>query len=202
MIATILRTTRKDGILGLILIRLIQILRLSALMKLRQRGSLPPQDPNAWYAIVSGTSFAAPHVAGVAALALGKCPAFSYDTLKSRILNYGETLDSLDGKCVSGKRLNAYGVVHDPSNPTTPSAPSNLGASSTSWNRVHLWWTDGSTNEESFEVQRYGSDKPAFMRYQSVGPNMNAFAAMRMAFNVGLKTTPARALISASGASG
>jgi subtilisin family serine protease len=132
-------------------------------------------NPNKWYTSCSGTSFAAPHVAGVAALALGKCPALPYAMLKSRILNNGDPLSSLQGKCVSGKRLNAYNVVHELVTPAAPNAPSNLGAYTSTWNKVHLSWTDNSSIEAGFEVQRYTPDKPAFLRYQSCASDVQGF---------------------------
>lgn len=75
--------------------------------------------------------------------------------------------------CVSGKRLNAYGVLYDPSNPTTPLAPSNLTAAQTAWDTVNLNWADHSNNEVGFEVQRYRANKPVFMRHQSTAQNVH-----------------------------
>lgn len=50
---------------------------------------------NGGYALASGTSQAAPQVAGVAALLLGKCPALTYSALKSRLMVSGDTLPTL-----------------------------------------------------------------------------------------------------------
>jgi len=60
------------------------------------------------YAFNSGTSMAAPHVSGLAALILSKNDTLSVAALKALILDHGESLPSLSGKTTTGKRINAY----------------------------------------------------------------------------------------------
>lgn len=66
------------------------------------------------YHLMSGTSMAAPHVTGVAALLLSIHPELTPAELKQAIMDgadivYDENLNSIFGdKCVSGGRLNAY----------------------------------------------------------------------------------------------
>lgn len=57
---------------------------------------------------VSGTSYAAPQVAGVAALLLSHNPNLTTDQLKAAILASVDKSATYDGKCVTGGRLNAY----------------------------------------------------------------------------------------------
>lgn len=57
------------------------------------------------------TSCAAPHVAGVAALILSVRPDLSAEQVKACILNGVDKVDALEGKCVTGGRLNAYKAV-------------------------------------------------------------------------------------------
>lgn len=64
--------------------------------------------PNNQFAIASGTSMAAPHVAGAVALLKQKFPSMTSADIKERILTTGDTLSALTGKTVSGKRLNAH----------------------------------------------------------------------------------------------
>jgi thermitase len=59
------------------------------------------------YREASGTSMAAPQVAGVAALILSLEPNISVEKLRERILKSVDKLDSINGKTVSGGRLNA-----------------------------------------------------------------------------------------------
>jgi len=60
------------------------------------------------YGFKSGTSMAAPHVAGLAALILSRNDSLSVTELKGLILNYGDTIPALSGKTTSGKRINAF----------------------------------------------------------------------------------------------
>ncbi len=63
------------------------------------------------YRDASGTSMAAPQVAGVAALILAHEPNLSVGKLRERILKAVDKVDSLSGKVSSGGRLNAAKAV-------------------------------------------------------------------------------------------
>ena len=63
--------------------------------------------PGNSYATYSGTSMATPHVAGVAALVLSLNPDLSTSELKQLLMSSGDDNTQLQGKTVSGKRLNA-----------------------------------------------------------------------------------------------
>ena len=63
--------------------------------------------PGRTYAANSGTSFAAPFVSGVAALAVSVNPDLSVGDLRQAILAGVETVPSLAGKVATGGRLNA-----------------------------------------------------------------------------------------------
>jgi len=60
------------------------------------------------YDTFQGTSMASPHVAGVAALVAAYVPAASYLDIKSRITNGVVKLPSLEGRTITGGRLNAF----------------------------------------------------------------------------------------------
>lgn len=62
-------------------------------------------------AIASGSSFAAPTVAGLAAALLTHMGSRNWDALKCAILNGGITKDGLMGKCVTGKTIHAPGAL-------------------------------------------------------------------------------------------
>ncbi|MDB5264584.1 MAG: Penicillin-resistant dd-carboxypeptidase-like protein [Parcubacteria group bacterium] len=64
------------------------------------------------YSYLSGTSMAAPHVAGAVALVEALHPEFSTDEVIDLILSSGDPLPALSGKTVSGKRLNVYNALY------------------------------------------------------------------------------------------
>lgn len=103
------------------------------------------------YAYSSGTSMAAPHVAGVIALAQGQNPGASYSHVISRVLNNADKLSHLTGKVATGARLNAFralsGGTADTSGPRVTSAqPNASGANPVSSVRLTLSETiDAST---------------------------------------------------------
>lgn len=61
------------------------------------------------YASYTGTSMAAPHVTGAAALYASTRPGVTVTQIKNAILNSATTTRSLRGKCVTGGRLNLSG---------------------------------------------------------------------------------------------
>jgi hypothetical protein len=63
------------------------------------------------YATLSGTSMAAPHVAGVAALLLADQPGRCLAELRQRLLWTGDPVPALAGLTVSGRRLNAAAAL-------------------------------------------------------------------------------------------
>ncbi|MFM9904926.1 MAG: S8 family serine peptidase [Pyrinomonadaceae bacterium] len=63
------------------------------------------------YREASGTSMATPYVSGVAALIIANEPSISMEKLRARLLNSVDKVDALNGKIVSGGRLNAAKAV-------------------------------------------------------------------------------------------
>ncbi|MFA6077322.1 MAG: S8 family serine peptidase, partial [Candidatus Paceibacterota bacterium] len=74
------------------------------------------------YDYKNGTSMAAPHVAGLAALIWGYKPLLSYSEVKNTILTTGDSVASLSGKTVTGKRINAYKALNSLSEEKPPYA--------------------------------------------------------------------------------
>ena len=66
-----------------------------------------------WYVYqgTAGTSIAAPHVAGVAALIKAIRPGMNASTIKGFILDNVDVMPGLIGNCVTGGRLNAYSTL-------------------------------------------------------------------------------------------
>lgn len=63
--------------------------------------------PNNTYQKLQGTSMATPHVAGVAGLVFSQFPGWTHIQVKERLLNTVDVSPSLQGKLVTGGRVNA-----------------------------------------------------------------------------------------------
>lgn len=81
--------------------------------------------PGGYYAYLSGTSQAAPHVSGAALLAKAAFPGASVSELKSRILTSAKPLSTLNGLVESARSLNLANLVSGVQNPAleSPSTP-------------------------------------------------------------------------------
>jgi subtilisin family serine protease len=60
---------------------------------------------------LSGTSMAAPHISGIAALVWTKHPSLDVVAIRERILTYSQRVNGLGGKVSSGAIANAFGAI-------------------------------------------------------------------------------------------
>jgi subtilisin family serine protease len=63
------------------------------------------------YAVLDGTSMAAPHVTGIAALVLGRYPTADVSEVRDRILLGSVPISALAGKSTTSSRASAYGAL-------------------------------------------------------------------------------------------
>ena len=118
--------------------------------------------PGGEYDMVAGTSLSSPTVAGVLALMMGKFGPDSGMDFKARLLETVDHLESLEGKCVSGGRVNAFLAIADPDY-MAPATIRNVTIKEIASNWIELEWTatgdDGGAGTASEYEFRY-STKP------------------------------------------
>ncbi|HPG41324.1 MAG TPA: S8 family serine peptidase [bacterium] len=68
-------------------------------------------DPD-YYGIISGTSMSTPQVSGAAALLLSHNPDYTWQELKSAIMENVDVVSSMLGKCVTHGKLNVYKALN------------------------------------------------------------------------------------------
>jgi len=126
------------------------------------------------YVYMSGTSMAAPHVAGVAGLIAERYPHVSFEDLALILLGSARPLPSLEGKTTTGGMLDALSSLQnadailestsetapeesapDPDPEVIiPSAASGLSVVNNRNSTATLNWKDNSDNESGFLVER------------------------------------------------
>jgi hypothetical protein len=92
------------------------------------------------YQSLNGTSMAAPHVTGTAALAMGKFPTATMAQIRQLILANTDPIASMNGITTTGGRLNAYKVLLN-GDFVPPGRVTNLAAADTGSTSIGLAWT-------------------------------------------------------------
>ena len=107
--------------------------------------SILSTTPGGGYGYKSGTSMATPHVAGAAALIKARFPGLTYMGVKDSILGSVDYKANLEGKTLTGGRLNIRNALGE--EPAPPIPPTNLVATAGD-QQVSLDWdgTGGSFN--------------------------------------------------------
>src|SRR6266568_3042522 len=77
----------------------------------------------------------------------------------------------------AGLLLLACGATHA----TVPAAPTNLVATAVSGSQINLSWTDNSTNETSFKIERKTGSGGTYSQIATVGTNVTTFSNTSLA---------------------
>ncbi len=108
---------------------------------------------NSGYASYSGTSMATPHVAGVAALVKSAYPDATAAQIKARLLNTADVIPSLEGKTVTGGRLNAFNALENDS--VAPGSIASLLVSDIGTTSLSLSWVGAGDDVDVGQAKRY-----------------------------------------------
>jgi hypothetical protein len=128
---------------------------------------------------ISGTSMAAPHVAGVAALYLQSNPGASTTAVSDAV--FAATTRNVVSNSLTANNHLLYslgewgsggGTDPDPVNP--PAAPSGLTATSVSSSGINLSWADNSTDETGFRIERHSGG--SFVQVATVGAGVTSYS--------------------------
>ena len=122
------------------------------------------------YQFLDGTSMATPVVSGIAALAGSLSGSLTAEQIKGTILGSVDVLPSLQGKILTGGRVNAYKALISI---TSIIPPSNLSAQLQGTDII-LAWTDNSTGESGFKIERKESGGE-FAEIASVNANQTGY---------------------------
>ena len=121
------------------------------------------------YQYLQGTSMAAPHVSGLAALIKAQKSSLTNTEIKAAIENTVDSKASLSGKVATGGRVNA-------SNALLPPAPGGLSATAVAASQIDLRWTDNSPNEYGFKIERKTGSGGTYSQIVTVGTDVTSYS--------------------------
>ncbi|WP_293130261.1 Ig-like domain-containing protein [Microcoleus sp. bin38.metabat.b11b12b14.051] len=135
--------------------------------------------PNSTYNTISGTSMAAPHVTGAAALVWSQNPTWTAQQVKNTLMQKTDPISALAGKTVSGGRLNinnALSVTNDNlanrivlNGVPVSTTGSNIGATGEVGEPIQngttnsVWWSWTAPSSNTFVVDTKGSNFDTYL---------------------------------------
>ena len=126
------------------------------------------------YQYQSGTSMASPHVVGLAALIWAEDDSLTYSEVKERILNGVDIIPTMNGKVLMSGRINANNSINPL--PHVPDPPGQLAAGALSSNQIDLTWTDNSSDESGFKIERKTGSEGTYSQIATVGADVESYS--------------------------
>jgi hypothetical protein len=105
----------------------------------------------------------APYVSALAGLLYSYYPQFTYSQVRATILRYVDPLPALQGRVLTGGRINAYKAL------SSLLMPTNLTATASTSSTISLAWTDNATGEDGYAVERDSGS--GFGQVATLAPN-------------------------------
>ena len=124
------------------------------------------------YEFLDSTSMATPIVSGIAGLIKATTPLITNIEIKAAI---EQNVDSIPALSVSGLTPVATGGRVNANN-IFPAAPSTLTATAFSGTRIDLTWTDNSSNETGFRIERKTGVGGTYAEIGSVGEGIKTYS--------------------------
>ena len=131
--------------------------------------------PGGGYATWNGTSMAAPHVAGAWAILKQKSPAASVADLLNNFQTTGVAVTTKPGDLEGGsvKRIDVLAAL-DAAGPS-PDRPTDLSALALSTSEISLNWTDNTSDEAGFKIERKTEEDGTYSQIGTTGANVTTY---------------------------
>src|SRR5947207_1672459 len=123
--------------------------------------SILSTTPNNTYSFFSGTSMATPHVTGAAALLCAANPSLSVNQLRALLSFNGDVVSALQGKSLSGRRLNVFQSLQamNEGDTTPPGTVGSFQIAAQNGRNVTLSWNASGDDGVAGQASLYDATK-------------------------------------------